>query len=122
MLWTIFVILLVLWLLGMVSSYTFGGFIHILLVIALAIVLIQRDPRSASGMKPAAIVGLVLIVLGIVGFAVGRLLLHSQGEGGRPRADPGQRRQEGVRAHSAGARRPRPRGRRGPAGRGTRRA
>ena len=35
MLWTIFVILLVLWLLGMVSSYTMGGFIHVLLVIAI---------------------------------------------------------------------------------------
>ena len=34
MLWTIFVILLVLWLLGLVSSYTLGGFIHILLVLA----------------------------------------------------------------------------------------
>ncbi|MGA3194007.1 MAG: lmo0937 family membrane protein [Terriglobales bacterium] len=34
MLWTIFVVLLVLWLLGMVSSYTLGGFIHILLVLA----------------------------------------------------------------------------------------
>jgi hypothetical protein len=41
MLWTIFVILLILWLLGMVSSYTMGGFIHILLVIAIAVVLIQ---------------------------------------------------------------------------------
>ena len=41
MLWTIFVILLVLWLLGMVTSYTFGGFIHILLVVAIAVVLIQ---------------------------------------------------------------------------------
>jgi len=41
MLWTIAVILLVLWLLGMVSSYTVGGFIHILLVIALAMVLIN---------------------------------------------------------------------------------
>ncbi len=41
MLWTIFVILLVLWLLGLVTSYTLGGFIHILLVIALAVVLIQ---------------------------------------------------------------------------------
>jgi uncharacterized protein DUF5670 len=48
MLWTIFVILLVLWLLGMVSSYTFGGFIHILLVIALAIVLI----RVIQGRRP----------------------------------------------------------------------
>ena len=35
MLWTIFVILLVLWLLGVVSSYTLGGFIHILLLLAL---------------------------------------------------------------------------------------
>jgi len=34
MLWTIFVILLVLWLLGLVTSYTLGGFIHILLVLA----------------------------------------------------------------------------------------
>jgi len=41
MLWTIFVILLVLWLLGLVTSYTLGGFIHILLVVALAVVLIQ---------------------------------------------------------------------------------
>jgi hypothetical protein len=41
MLWTIFVILLVMWLLGMVSSYTMGGFIHLLLVIAVAIVLID---------------------------------------------------------------------------------
>jgi hypothetical protein len=41
MLWTIFVILLVLWALGMVSSYTLGGFIHILLVLALAVLLIN---------------------------------------------------------------------------------
>jgi hypothetical protein len=41
MLWTIFVVLVVLWLLGMVSSYTLGGFIHLLLVIAVAVVLIQ---------------------------------------------------------------------------------
>ncbi len=41
MLWTIFVILLVLWLLGMVTSYTLGGFIHILLVVAIVIVLIR---------------------------------------------------------------------------------
>jgi hypothetical protein len=41
MLWTIFVILLVLWLLGVVSSYTLGGFIHILLVIALVVLLLQ---------------------------------------------------------------------------------
>lgn len=41
MLWTIFVILLVLWLLGMVSSYTLGGFIHVILVIALILVIVQ---------------------------------------------------------------------------------
>jgi len=41
MLWTIFVILLVLWLLGVVSSYTVGGFIHILLVLALVVPLIN---------------------------------------------------------------------------------
>ena len=41
MLWTIFVILLVLWLLGLVTSYTLGGFIHILLVVAIALALIQ---------------------------------------------------------------------------------
>jgi len=41
MLWTIFVILLVLWLLGMVSSYTLGGFIHLLLVIAIVVLLIR---------------------------------------------------------------------------------
>jgi len=41
MLWTIFVVLLVLWLLGIVSSYTLGGFIHILLILALAVLLIN---------------------------------------------------------------------------------
>jgi Family of unknown function (DUF5670) len=41
MLWTLFVILLVLWLLGLITSYTFGGFIHILLVVAIAVILIQ---------------------------------------------------------------------------------
>jgi hypothetical protein len=41
MLWTIFVILLILWLLGMVSSYTLGGYIHILLVVAIVVVLIR---------------------------------------------------------------------------------
>jgi hypothetical protein len=37
MLWTIFVVLVVLWLLGLVSSYTLGGYIHILLVIAVVV-------------------------------------------------------------------------------------
>jgi len=41
MLWTIAVILTVLWLLGLVSSYTMGGFIHILLVIAVVVVLLR---------------------------------------------------------------------------------
>jgi hypothetical protein len=41
MLWTIAVILLVLWALGLVSSYTMGGFIHVLLVIAIVVVLIN---------------------------------------------------------------------------------
>ena len=41
MLWTIFILLLILWLLGMVTSYTLGGFIHILLILALATVLIR---------------------------------------------------------------------------------
>ena len=41
MLWTIFTILVVLWLLGMVTSYTLGGFIHILLVLAVVTVLIR---------------------------------------------------------------------------------
>jgi hypothetical protein len=49
MLWTIFVILLVLWLVGIVSSYTLGGFIHILLVLALVVLLI----RIIQGRSPA---------------------------------------------------------------------
>jgi hypothetical protein len=48
MLYTIAVILIVLWLLGLVSSYTMGGFIHILLVIAIVVVLL----RIISGRKP----------------------------------------------------------------------
>ena len=48
MLWTIFVILLVLWLLGLVSSYTLGGYIHILLLLAVAVLLI----RLIQGRRP----------------------------------------------------------------------
>ena len=48
MLWTIFVILLVLWLLGFVADYTMGGFIHILLVIAVVVVLL----RVIQGRRP----------------------------------------------------------------------
>jgi hypothetical protein len=48
MLWTIFVILLVLWLLGLVGGYVLGGFIHLLLVIALVVLVIQL----VSGRRP----------------------------------------------------------------------
>ena len=48
MLWTIFVILVVLWLLGLNSGHTIGGFIHILLVIAIVVVLI----RVIQGRRP----------------------------------------------------------------------
>ncbi len=41
MLWTIFVILLILWALGFVSGYTMGGFIHLLLIVAIVVVLIR---------------------------------------------------------------------------------
>jgi len=49
MLWAIFMILLILWLLGIVSSYTLGGFIHILLVIAVVVLLINL----ITGRRPA---------------------------------------------------------------------
>ena len=45
MLWTIAVILIVLWLLGLVSSYTIGGFIHLLLVLAIVVVLVNIIQR-----------------------------------------------------------------------------
>jgi hypothetical protein len=48
MLWTIFVVLVILWLLGLVSGYTLGGFIHVLLIIAIVVVLI----RVISGRRP----------------------------------------------------------------------
>ncbi|MFL5246526.1 MAG: lmo0937 family membrane protein [Myxococcales bacterium] len=48
MLWTIAIILIVLWAVGLVSSYTIGGFIHILLVIAIIVVLI----RIIQGRRP----------------------------------------------------------------------
>lgn len=41
MLWTIFVMLLILWLLGLVSSYTLGGYIHILLVVAVVVLIVN---------------------------------------------------------------------------------
>ena len=48
LLWTIAIILIILWLLGMVSSYTLGGFVHILLVLAIVVVLI----RVIQGRRP----------------------------------------------------------------------
>lgn len=48
LLWTIAIILLILWLLGMVSSYTLGGFVHILLVLAIIVILI----RVIQGRRP----------------------------------------------------------------------
>ena len=48
MLWTIAVILVILWLLGLVTSYTMGGFIHILLVVAIVVILI----RVIQGRRP----------------------------------------------------------------------
>jgi hypothetical protein len=48
MLYTIAVVLIILWLLGLVSSYTMGGFIHLLLVIAIVVILL----RVISGRKP----------------------------------------------------------------------
>ncbi|MES1982549.1 MAG: lmo0937 family membrane protein [Pseudomonadota bacterium] len=48
MLYTIAVVLIILWLLGMVSAYTMGGFIHILLVVAIVMILL----RVINGQKP----------------------------------------------------------------------
>ena len=48
MLWTICVVLIILWLLGLVTSYTVGGFIHVLLVIAIVVILF----RVITGRKP----------------------------------------------------------------------
>lgn len=48
MLWTIAVVLIILWLLGVVTSYTLGGFIHVLLVIAIVVILV----RIIKGQKP----------------------------------------------------------------------
>ena len=49
MLWTIFMVLMIMWLLGVVTSYTLGGFIHVLLLVAIATVLI----RVIQGRAPA---------------------------------------------------------------------
>lgn len=49
MLWTLFVILVVLWLLGLVSSYTLGGFVHVLLLIALVTLVVQLISGKRRG-------------------------------------------------------------------------
>jgi len=49
MLWTIAVVMIVLWLLGMVSSYTMGGFVHLLLVLAIIVVLINIIQGRRTG-------------------------------------------------------------------------
>ena len=92
MLWTIAVILAVLWLLGLVSSYTMGGFIHILLVLAIIVVLInviqgrrarnelehavalpdhRQGDAPGANMNPVKIAAIVLIVAGVLGLGYG---------------------------------------------------
>ena len=87
MLWTIAVILIILWLLGLVSSYTMGGFIHILLVIAIIVILVNVisgtqsfvaqeviNPASLkterrSKMKTNTLLAIILIAVGVIAFA-----------------------------------------------------
>ena len=68
MLYTIALVLLVLWVLGLVSSYTIGGFIHILLVIAVIIILL----RVISGRKPLWPIVLSRFMAGNVSPAIDR--------------------------------------------------
>jgi hypothetical protein len=81
MLYTIAVVLIILWLLGLVSSYTMGGFIHVLLVIAVVVVLLRIiqgrrvlweavslsywGKETGGSMRPKTIIAGILIVLGI---------------------------------------------------------
>ena len=64
MLWTLFVILLVLWLLGVVSSYTMGGFIHILLVLAIPVLAVTAAALLAATVVWTVMVLVVLMVSG----------------------------------------------------------
>ena len=83
MLMTIVVVLIVLWLLGMVTSYTLGGVLHVLLVIAVIVLLIrviQGRDLSPDGPPPdhrsvlmVRIIGILLIVIGLVALATGGL-------------------------------------------------
>ena len=75
MLWAIFVILLVLWLLGLVTTYTMGGLVHILLILADCCSDHQALSRPKSclievtNMKPISWIGILLIVLGALALA-----------------------------------------------------
>jgi hypothetical protein len=48
MIWTLFVILLIFWVLGMMSSYTLGGFVHLLLALAIALALLNLTQRRTA--------------------------------------------------------------------------
>lgn len=48
MVWTLFVIMLILWVLGMLSSFTLGGFVHLLLALALALALLNLTQRRTA--------------------------------------------------------------------------
>ena len=91
MLETIAIILIILWILGLVSSYTMGGFIHLLLVVAVVVILIRVCKAKAFGTDPGCprprgegfsagrdemsaikIAAIVLIVAGILGLAYGK--------------------------------------------------
>ena len=60
MLWTIFVILLILWLLGLVSGYTLGGFIHLLLLLAIVTMLIRTGKGPFPGCGGVSLMTVVL--------------------------------------------------------------
>ncbi len=93
MLYTIAVILLVLWLLGLVTSYTMGGFIHIFLVVAIVMVLInlfsgrgRANLRNCPEknwrlvMNTKTIIAVLLVVLGIVVLAYSGITFNTPGK------------------------------------------
>ena len=95
MLYTIAVVLLVLWLLGLVTSYTMGGFIHVLLVVAVVMVLVNLisgrkradlrscQPKKANwrfDMNTKTIVAVILVALGIVVLAYSGITFKTPGK------------------------------------------
>ena len=106
MLWTIFVILLVMWALGLVTSYTLGGFVHILLVIALVMLVVNLvqgrrieqafrlcdEARNLMRINPITLVGIALIVSRDCGLCVQGHHLHEPREDYRYRPHPSHRR------------------------------